>query len=109
MVYGSDGGGSTSHKALTIESKQTKLVGESSHRDFVVSNSLVLVLHTREAKQMSCCLLETFLSQSVSLRKVGDLFVFAIRSSSANSWKLKAQGLFHLKGLEPCLAIVENP
>jgi len=37
------------------------------------------------------------------------LFIFVILSRSANSWKPKAQGLFHLKGLEPCLAIVENP
>jgi len=58
---------------------------------------------------MSRCLLEIFLSNLVSVRKVGDLFVFAICSSSANSRKLKAQGLCHLKGLEPCVAIVENP
>jgi hypothetical protein len=50
MVYGSDGGGSTSHKTLSNESKQRQLFGESSHRDFVVSKSLVLVLHTCEAK-----------------------------------------------------------
>ena len=37
------------------------------------------------------------------------MFIFAISSRSANSWKLKAEGLFHLKGLEPCLAIVQNP
>jgi len=37
MVYVSDGGGCTSHKTLTIESKNSKLFGESSHHYVVGS------------------------------------------------------------------------